>query len=93
MDDMDLELAQRLVWEAVRSVVSQPDLIEDEGVTLYNIGLFTQNDREHFKGLLVRGIREAGYEINPKMIPADADDTPGRIIMVLPGESTKGNKP
>lgn len=93
MDDMDLLLAQRLVWDALRTAVSRPDLIYDQDVTLYNIGLWTEQHRKHFRGLLVQRILEAGYEINPEVIPADPDDTPGRIMMVLPGESTKGNKP
>lgn len=93
MNDMDLSLARSLVWNALRAAISQPDLIEDEDVTLYNIGLWTEQRRNYFKSLLVQSIHEAGYEINPDMIPTDADDTPRRIVMELPGESTKGNKP
>ena len=90
---MDLNLARRLVWDALRTVLSRKDLIEDEYLTLYETGLSSAHRREHFKTLLVKNVLEAGYEIDPDLIPNGPGDTPETIILVLPGESTKGNKP
>lgn len=93
MDEMDLSLARRLVWEAARAVASRPDLIGNDNVTLEDLGLQMPTQRAHFRELLVRAIRDAGFEINPMMIPTDQDITLRNITMLLPGESTKGNKP
>jgi hypothetical protein len=93
MDDMDLLLARRIVWDALRTAVSHTDLLEDEHVSLFDIGLSTPEHREYFRTLVVGKIHAAGYTIDPANIPTGADDTPRRIMMELPGQSTKGNKP
>lgn len=91
--EMDELLARSLVWDALRAAVSHTDLVEDEHITLYDIGLSTPGQLDYFKTLLVRNIIEAGYKINPDLIPIGRNDTPIRIMSELPGYSTKGNKP
>jgi hypothetical protein len=91
--DMDLILARRLVWDALRLSVPRGVLSEDENVTLSDLGLATPDRRDAFKSALVNLILKAGYKIDPDVIPASADDTPIRIMLELPGQSTKDNDP
>jgi hypothetical protein len=90
--DMDSDFARSLVWDALRVCLPDTDLPEGEHTTLEEIGLETRQQRDHFKTTLVRSMMAAGYEIDPNSIPTGARDTPIRIMSVLPGESTKGNK-
>ena len=89
---MDILLARSLVWDALRRSVPHEDLIEDEHITLYDIGLSTPVHRDYFKETLVQLILDAGYNVDPDRIPTSASDTPIRIMSELPGHSTKDNE-
>lgn len=92
---MNFGLARRLVWKALRLALPTLTftLVENDSLTLYAIGLQTTAERARLKALLVSEVIEAGYEIDPAMIPTGATDTPMMLASALSGNSTKGNKP
>jgi hypothetical protein len=97
MYEMEIWLARKLVAEAIRIVLSSsdfdPELLEQDYVTLEEIGLATHEHRDTFKAVLVERIRQEGYHIDPIHIPRARQDTILRVASALPGHSTKKEDP
>lgn len=97
MNEMELWLARKLVSEAVRIVLEysdfDPELLDNDHLTLEEIGLATHEHRDNFRAVLVEQIRQQGYSIDPTDIPRARHDTLIRVAASLSGQSTKVEDP
>ena len=97
MNEMEFWLARKLVLDAIRIVLAysdfDPELLENENLTLEEIGLATHEHRDNFTTVLVERVRQEGYDIDPTNIPRARHDTILRVASLLPGHSTKTEDP
>ena len=90
--EMDHELAERLVLDAVRSVVPDRDFDAHwDQLTLAGAGIVMPQALEAFKAYLMRFIIEAGFQIRPTVIPTDANDRLEDIMRVVELASVKSS--